>query len=68
MKISTSKVALMGFALLTTLVLVWFAGRTEDPVSGTVSTGPTTPAPATAPAVRHNARISTAPPVHRIVG
>ena len=51
MKISTSKVALMGFALLTTLVLVWFAGRTEDPVSGTVSTGPTTTAPATAPAV-----------------
>ena len=49
MKISTSKVALMGFALLTTLVLVWFAGRTDDPISGTVSTGPTTTAPATAP-------------------
>ncbi len=50
MTISMPKVALVGFALLTTLVLVLFASRTEAPVSGPVSAGPTTPAPATAPA------------------
>ena len=66
MKISTSKVALMGFALLTTLVLVWFAGRTEDSVSGTVSTGPTTTAPAPAPGSPRPQR--PRPHGHRSVG
>jgi 3-phytase len=61
-KISTSKVALVAFALLTILVLVLFAGRTEDPLSGALSTGPTTPAPVTALASGAPSADPTTPP------
>jgi len=42
-KISTSVVVLVGFALVASLVLVLVAGRAEPPVSGALSTDPTTP-------------------------
>ena len=50
MKISKSAAVVVSSALVTILVLV--AVRTQDPVSGALPTGPTTPTPTVATRIR----------------
>jgi 3-phytase len=60
-KISKSAAAVVGFGLLTIVLLVFFASRPQNPVSGALSTGSTTPPPAEATASNALATPSTTP-------
>ena len=61
MNISKSTVTLVGVALVTILVLILLAGRTPEPVSGALATGPTTPPAAKASASGAPSTDSTTP-------